>query len=92
MITDGRGFDKDVNKGIECFQKSAGLNFGDAYNALAVCYKNGTGFKEPDLKKAMEYYNVAIDLGSIKAYYNLAINYRMLNSKIRTRGNTGSRS
>jgi TPR repeat protein len=41
MITDGRGFDKDVNKGIECFQKSAGLNFGDAYNALAVCYKNG---------------------------------------------------
>ena len=52
---------KDVNKAIECFEKSAKLGYSKGYEELAQMYEYGIGVK-PNLPKAINYLKKGVKL------------------------------
>ena len=78
---DGKGVQKDLDKGIEFYKKSiqlgndtASKNLRIIYNNLGVCYAEGNDVNI-DLNKAIEFYKKAIELGSEAASQNLKALY-----------------
>ena len=53
------GINKDYDKAVEWFRKSADQGNPNAQRRLGVCYENGYGVKR-DIQKAIECYNQAI--------------------------------
>ena len=63
----------DYAKAIECYEKALALNIEnprEVYFYEALCYDN----LEKSVK-AVEYYKMAVALGSVEAQYNLAMHY-----------------
>ena len=52
-LNGNNGFDKNVKKAVEYFNKAKELKYSEAYFSLANCYKMGNGV-EKDLNKAFD--------------------------------------
>lgn len=52
-LNGNNGFDKNVKKAVEYFNKAKEYKYSEAYFSLANCYKNGLGV-EKDLNKAFD--------------------------------------
>lgn len=66
MLTDGKGIEPDVEKGIEYIEKSAGLGYPDAEYWLACRYYFGKG-TDIDYDKAFGYVTSAVEHGHVEA-------------------------
>lgn len=66
MLTDGKGVEQDVEKGIGYIEKSAGLDYPDAEYWLACRYYFGTG-TDIDYDKAFGYVTSAVEHGHVEA-------------------------
>lgn len=72
----GLGVEKNVEKGLEMYNKAIELNDNFALYELAHRYRFGRGCLEKDYKKAVEFYKKDIDKHkTIESYRNLAEMY-----------------
>ncbi len=63
----------DDAKAFASYQEAARLNYAPALSALGVIYRRGNSHVNPDIKLAENYFQKAIDRGSISAKYNFGI-------------------
>ena len=69
----GMGTEQDYEKAVSWAGKSAAQNYPDAANLLSVYYSEKDADAE-NLKKAREWMEKAVALGSLKAMYNMSLN------------------
>ena len=67
---EGKVVDKDYNKAVEWFTKSANANDSDGQNNLGYCYRRGKGVPQDD-KMAVYYFTLAANNNNSFAQYNL---------------------
>ena len=69
----GMGLEQDYEKAVSWAGKSAAQNYPDAANLLSVYYsEKGAGAE--NVRKAREWREKAVALGSLKAMYNMSLN------------------
>lgn len=71
----GKGADKNVEKGLDFLEKAAVMGDGMAAEQLADYYVQNSGGKE-DIDKATRFYNIALENGNKKVYYDLGMIHR----------------
>ncbi len=67
-------YEKDCYKARKMLLKGCRLKIGVCYSALGLMYHYGYGVN-PNYKKAIKYYQKAIDLGDVSAYSHLGAMY-----------------
>lgn len=72
--------EKDYEKAVHFFKKSAKYGNNEAYFKLGIIYFKANGVKR-DLDKAMKYFSLAAQQGHLKAKYNTGIIYANKNYK-----------
>ncbi len=70
----GLGFEKDIRKAAECYERGAKLGDAACLEQVGDCYLKGKGV-EKDVSKAIEYYKKATEYGSTSAMERLAMLY-----------------
>lgn len=71
----GRGMNKDINRAVELYQRSADMGCARGLNNIGSCYQYGDGV-EKNLSKAYEYYVKAAEQQYARAQLNLGWLYQ----------------
>ncbi|KAL7718594.1 Protein kinase domain-containing protein [Entamoeba marina] len=70
LLYDGLGYNRDISKAIECFEKAAKQNVPEALFNLGNIYLKGNGV-EKDINKAIEFFEKAAKQNVPEALFNL---------------------
>lgn len=74
LYENGKGTEKDINKAIEWFEKSANQNYDKAQTYLGILYAKGKE-TEKDINKSIKWFEKAANQDCTDALFNLGLLY-----------------